>query len=87
MRLLASGSGNDIPIVGGESGVAGLAGLLSLTSLSELRQQAGLNADARVLLINTEGATAPSIYEELVGNSAGQVLSRQKLWLDIATKG
>lgn len=86
MRLLASGSENDIPIVGGESGVAGLAGLLNLVNLTDIRQQIGLNAEARILLINTEGATAPSIYEELVGNSADQILLRQKLWLDIAMK-
>lgn len=87
MRLLASGCENDVPIVGGESGVAGLAGFLSLTSSSEARQQIGLNADSRILLINTEGATAPIIYEQLVGTSASEVLSRQKRWMNIATMG
>jgi len=84
MRRLAKGSANDVPFVAGESGVAGLAGLMaaSAASASAARASAiGLNGASRVLLINTEGATAPSVYAELVGETADEVLSRQRAWL------
>lgn len=77
MRALAAGSERDIPIVAGESGTAGLAALRILRSDSSLSTQAGLDARSRVLIINTEGATAPKVYEELVGESAESVLKRQ----------
>ncbi|MFC3106422.1 diaminopropionate ammonia-lyase [Undibacterium arcticum] len=80
MRLLAAGSADDIPIVSGESGAAGLAGLVHLTRSPELRQRTGLGPESRILLINTEGATAPSVYEHLVGQSADTVLASQVSW-------
>ena len=83
MRLLARGNEHDIPVVGGESGVAGLAGLIDLAASPALRRQTGLDADARILLVNTEGATAPSLYETLVGQPADHVLARQKRWLEM----
>ncbi|MNN47192.1 diaminopropionate ammonia-lyase [compost metagenome] len=43
----------------------------------ELRRQAGLNAESTVLLINTEGATAPAVYASLVGQTADAVLAAQ----------
>lgn len=81
MRCLADPDGGDVPIVGGESGVAGLAGLIGLAAQPERRRQTGLDAGARVLLINTEGATAPSLYRQLTGASAASVLARQTAWL------
>lgn len=80
MRVLASGSEGDIPVVGGESGVAGLAGLAVLLKHSELARKAGLGRDARVLVVNTEGATAPAAYRELIGETAESVLARQSTW-------
>jgi len=62
MRLLAAGG-----VVAGESGAAGLAGLLALTD--EHPQQArrlGLDGQAVVLLVNTEGATDPEAYRRIV---------------------
>ncbi len=47
----------------------------------EWRAAAGLDAASRVLLINTEGATAPGVYAELVGRSAEAVLGAQQAWL------
>jgi diaminopropionate ammonia-lyase len=41
----------------------------------------GLDAQSRVLIINTEGATAPQVYAELVGESAAAVEARQAAWL------
>jgi diaminopropionate ammonia-lyase len=80
MRRLATGSVRDIPVVGGESGVAGLAGLMALVNDPRLAEQVGLDGESRILLINTEGATAPGVYRELVGESAETVLARQVAW-------
>lgn len=81
MRLLSAGSDRDVPIVAGESGVAGLAGLMTLRQNADGSAQTDLDENARVLIINTEGATAPGVYEKLVGETAGQVLARQRSWL------
>ena len=80
MRLLAQGSDQDIPILAGESGVAGLAALRVLQSDPPAADRVGLTPASRVLLINTEGATAPDIYARLVGESAASVLRRQAAW-------
>ncbi|MFX1767457.1 diaminopropionate ammonia-lyase [Paraburkholderia sp. A1RI-2L] len=77
MRALAAGSGDDVPIVSGESGAAGLAGLAKLLHDPALAHAVELNAQSRVLLISTEGATAPGVYAELVGESAGTVAARR----------
>jgi diaminopropionate ammonia-lyase len=73
MRRLASRRGGDPRAVAGESGAAGLAGLLALCQeggLAAIRGQLGLDPSARVLLINTEGATDPVGYERIVGKAA-----------------
>jgi diaminopropionate ammonia-lyase len=61
MRLLAADG-----MVAGESGAAGLAGLLLLAEEPE-RAWA---PDACVLLLNTEGATDPGYYAQVVGGDA-----------------
>jgi len=76
MRVLATGSAHDAPIVAGESGTAGLAALRALRRQAELSAQAGLDAHSRVLIINTEGATDPQVYEKLVGASPTEVAKR-----------
>jgi diaminopropionate ammonia-lyase len=81
MRLLARGNASDPPIVSGESGAAGLAGLLRLARDPELARRAGLDHDSRVLVVSTEGATAPGVYAQLVGESAASVLARQHAFL------
>ncbi|RZF24062.1 diaminopropionate ammonia-lyase [Paraburkholderia sp. UYCP14C] len=80
MRILAAGSDADAPIVAGESGVAGLAGLTVLLQDQQLARQVGLDGSSRVLLVSTEGATAPATYRELVGESAESVHMRQLAW-------
>jgi diaminopropionate ammonia-lyase len=45
------------------------------------RDVAGMDASSRVLLINTEGATAPGVYAEPVGRPAKAVLDAQRAWL------
>ena len=85
MRTLAHGVRRDVPVVSGESGAAGLAGLESLLTRLEWRKGAALDASANVLLINTEGATAPSVYAELVGRSAEEILAAQQAWLKVGS--
>uniref|UniRef100_UPI0039EE0084 diaminopropionate ammonia-lyase n=1 Tax=Bordetella sputigena TaxID=1416810 RepID=UPI0039EE0084 len=80
MRILAKGSDQDIPVVAGESGVAGLAALRALRSNPALSAQVGLDAQSCVMIINTEGATAPQVYTNLVGESAESVQKRQAAW-------
>ena len=81
MRVLAQGSERDRPTLAGESGVAGLARLQALRTDAALSAQAGLDEHSRVLLISTEGATAPATYAELVGESAASVLRQQAAWV------
>ncbi|WP_353190353.1 diaminopropionate ammonia-lyase [Pandoraea pnomenusa] len=81
MQRLARGSERDVPFVAGESGVAGLAGLIEAAATPAVASAIGLTADSRVLLISTEGATAPSVYAELVGETADAVATRQQAWL------
>jgi diaminopropionate ammonia-lyase len=80
MRALAAGTDRDIPLVAGESGAAGYAGLHVLMREAPLARAAALDRESRVLVISTEGATAPAVYEECVGESAESVLSRQARW-------
>jgi diaminopropionate ammonia-lyase len=80
MRRLATGSARDIPLVAGESAVAGLAGLVRIAASPGMAAEVGIDARSRVLIISTEGATAPSVYADLVGETAASVLSRQNAW-------
>jgi diaminopropionate ammonia-lyase len=59
-------------IVAGETGAAALAGLAEATQGSGVgaaRAALGLRADARVLLLCTEGATDPDAYRRIVGGT------------------
>jgi diaminopropionate ammonia-lyase len=67
MNRLARPKGNDAAIVAGESGGAGLAGLIRAAGDIGMRAALGLDAASRVLIINSEGATDPDRYAELVG--------------------
>ncbi|EIM30813.1 diaminopropionate ammonia-lyase [Microvirga lotononidis] len=67
MNRLARPTGNDPAIVAGESGGAGLAGLMRAAADPEIRTALHLNGASRVFVINTEGATDPERYAELVG--------------------
>jgi diaminopropionate ammonia-lyase len=67
MRQLARPLGVDPAIVAGESGGAGLAGLTRALADPEAREALSLGPQSRIFLINTEGATDPKRYAELVG--------------------
>jgi len=73
MRFLANGSGGDAPFVSGESGVTGLAGFILARASSELSKSLELDNNSRILVISTEGATDPEVYESLVGIPAHEV--------------
>lgn len=79
MRRLANPRDADPAVVSGESGGVGLAGLLKVASDQGMRDNVALGRDARVLLINTEGATDAQLYEELVGMSPAQVSLTSKI--------
>ena len=78
MRRLAQGSDREPPLVVGECGAAGLAALEGLSA--EDRAALGLDETASVVLINTEGATAPAVYAALVGEPAEAVATRRDQW-------
>lgn len=65
MRLLACAASSHVSIVAGESAVAGLAALLHSARDPGVRLQLGLQADSSILLLGTEGATDPQLYERL----------------------
>ena len=73
MRLLAEGVGGDAPVVAGESGVAALAGLLAARANSVTAKALSLDDDSRVLVIGSEGATDPVLYQAIVGRSPEDV--------------
>lgn len=77
MRHLAFSHFNDEAIVSGESGAAGLAGLLELLKVSDYCAQIQLNPNSKILLINSEGATAPSVYQQIVGRNAFEISSQK----------
>ena len=66
MKRLARPSGADPAIVAGESGGVGLAGLTRALADPEACEALELGPQSRVFLINTEGATDPLRYAELV---------------------
>lgn len=75
MNRLARPAGNDPAIIAGESGGAGLAGLIRAATDPEIRAALHLDEASRVFIINTEGATDPVRYAELVGMRPDAVLT------------
>ena len=73
MRLLADAPFNDSPIIAGESSVAGLAGLICSCQDANVAAALQLNKDSQVLVIGTDGATDPMLYESLTGRSVVSV--------------
>ncbi len=73
MCLLAEAPFGDSPVVAGESAVAGLAGFICAGQDDELSSALQLNQDSRVLIIGTEGATDPALYESMTGRGAASI--------------
>ena len=70
MRLLAE---TKPAVVAGESGAAGHACLIALGEHPAAAKALGIRADSRVMLIGSEGATDPVLYEKLVGRKPESV--------------
>lgn len=73
MRRLAAPLAGDPPIVAGESGGVGLAGAIAVLRDPDLSARIGLGPDARLLVINTEGATDPAVFARIIGRTPDQV--------------
>ena len=73
MRRAASPAGDDPPLVLGESGAAALGGLMAAAGDTGARDALGLNEQARVVVIGSEGATDPDIYRQIVGRDPATV--------------
>jgi diaminopropionate ammonia-lyase len=69
MQMLAEGIGGDTPIVGGECAGAGVGALVALAGDPRARDRLALGPGSRVVLIGTEGATDPVVYQRLVGRA------------------
>lgn len=79
MRRLAYPEAGDLAVVSGESGGVGLAALIKVSGDEDLRSKLKLDSESRVLLINTEGATDPALYQELVGASPEDIAARSNI--------
>lgn len=66
MRLLAAPRGQDPAIVSGESAAGGIGLLDALRDRDAARADLGLDQDAHVLVISTEGNTSPAMYDNIV---------------------
>ena len=77
MRLLADAPYGDEPVVAGESAVAGLAGLILAASDALAAGALKLDANSRVLVVGTEGATDPQMYASIVGREPADVTNRR----------
>ena len=75
MQLLAN---RTPPIIAGESAITGLAGFLIACNDGELKSKLMINENSKILFFGTEGDTDEEMYEQLVGKSSKQVLSRVK---------
>ncbi|TCK02966.1 diaminopropionate ammonia-lyase [Marinobacterium mangrovicola] len=66
MRLLARGCGDDPSIEAGESAVAGIAALLGIQGDEAMRKLMGVDNNSSILIIGTEGATDPELYQQIL---------------------
>jgi diaminopropionate ammonia-lyase family len=80
MRSFATGQAGDVPVVSGESGAATLAALMALADDAGLARQVGLDRRSSVLLVNTEGATAPALFSSLTGLDDAAIRRAQSAW-------
>lgn len=76
MRRLANPIGTDPAVVAGESGGVGLAGFLKAVADREVKAALSMGPESRIFLVNTEGATDPGKYQEILGLSPEDVVSR-----------
>lgn len=72
MRLAARPTPGDEAYTAGESGAVGLgiSALLISGKLAQSRAKLGINANSRLLSLNTEGSMAPSVWRQIVEHNA-----------------
>ncbi|PWE53896.1 diaminopropionate ammonia-lyase [Metarhizobium album] len=75
MRRLANPVDGDPAVIAGESGGVGLAGFLKAAADPAVKAALSIDATSRIFVVNTEGATDPGKYREIVGRSPAEVLS------------
>lgn len=75
MKRLARPISGDPAVVAGESGGVGLAGLIRAMANPKIKSELGLGSSSRIFVINTEGATDPAKYQEIVGMSPAAVMA------------
>ncbi|MEC7941739.1 MAG: diaminopropionate ammonia-lyase, partial [Pseudomonadota bacterium] len=68
MRMLASGEKTGVVIEGGESAVPGFAAAIIAKQDPNFAEKLNLTQDSRVLVIGTEGATDPYLYQQIIDN-------------------
>ncbi|KAI5456788.1 tryptophan synthase beta subunit-like PLP-dependent enzyme [Mariannaea sp. PMI_226] len=78
MKVLASGSEGDVPLVIGESSAASMGIMAATENNDDLRAKLGLDSKSQVIIFGLEGATDPEIYENLVGKSPQEVFKLQE---------
>ena len=66
MRLAGRPIGDDPGIIAGESAVAGFAAVIAAAKQGQLKEKLGLTTASQVLLIGSEGATDPEIYNQIM---------------------
>ena len=66
MRMLASGVAGGGEIEAGECSAPGPVALIAACCDQVLRHEMHLDADSRVLVLGSEGATDPAIYAEML---------------------
>ena len=66
MRMLGNPLTGDTSVTAGESGAIGVGLLGLLNKYHNIKTDLGINKDSVLLLFNTEGATAPESYREIV---------------------
>ncbi len=79
MKRLANPVGGDPAIVAGESGGVGLAGLTKAVSDPAIKAALRIDERSRIFLVNTEGATDPGKYEEIVGLAPAAVAAKNEM--------
>ena len=79
MRELSNPVDRDPAVVAGESGGVGLAGLLKAVRDPAVKDALRIDQHARIFLVNTEGATDPGKYEEIVGLPPAAVAAKNEM--------
>ncbi|MBB4254879.1 diaminopropionate ammonia-lyase [Rhizobium sp. BK008] len=78
MKRLANPVSGDPAVVAGESGGVGLAGAIKAVADPALRAALSIDGRSRIFVVNTEGATDPGKYQEIVGLSPAAVAARNR---------